>query len=442
MLKYKCPKCGEKISQLAKYCPACRFPLDMLLNEAARRQRSVPFYERCINKCKSTFKNHKTIALFNIIFLSMIIMGAIIVSIKNNSTPTSLDVAESIEDIENEEPEETEGLEENLYACATQTAVPTPSESHCLENRVLPTVPPEYGAPGGLDGYWYDYQVDMEIYSSVMYFTEDGLYYRKTWRQIDAGTYYINDSSVYVQYDSYFNYAVTNYYTYLDSGSATYELKENNIIGFKYLHSDAISDGMLNSTIKGYASDCSEAAGIAVLSTKSMLHEYSGHCIRALYQDEPYKVYNDIGVTDADISGDDIPELLAVGITDDSQIGYIEIYKIEHGILFRILGTCCLEYNGMSNYPVMLYGDYYICCDSSSLRDGYKKSICRYSDITHSWEEIYNTKILFDDTGNQIKGYIVNDELVSKTQYDKFNNCIERGRFDIFDFQELDFSNY
>lgn len=318
---------------------------------------------------------------------------------------------------------------------AEHTPAPASSEIPVAKRYVSPTVPPGYGKPGGLEGYWYDYQADMEIHSSVMYFTNDGLFYRKTWRQLDAGTYYINGSSVYVQYDSYYNYAGTSYYSYSDTGSTTYKFNGNEIVGFKYLHSDSINDVMLNSTIKDYADECATSASISRLDMSDSLKEKIINGIRSLYKEESYKVYKDIAANYTDISGDDIPELLIFGITDDNQIGSIEMYKIEHGIIFRILTTECSGYNGTPNYPVMLYGDYCMCYDSPSANDGYKKSVYRYCDATHSWDEIYNTQILFNEAGDKIKGYIVNNELTSKTQYDQATIFIENGRLTLSDFR-------
>lgn len=191
-----------------------------------------------------------------------------------------------------------------------------------------------------------------------------------------------------------------------------------------------------NNTIQlakdGYVYDNSQV--IADNGVENALEQYAIKNLTSLYQEDLDVTYHDVKYKLADLSGDDIPELIAVGIQDNS-LYYMEVYDYNDGNIKKIYSGHCQGYHGGSAFPVLYEGNYYICGSSYSSSTGFLKNLIRYNG--KEWETVFYSRVQYNYESGTLEKYIVNDNSVSESDYDDFNNKIMNGSLSADDFIEV-----
>lgn len=165
------------------------------------------------------------------------------------------------------------------------------------------------------------------------------------------------------------------------------------------------------------------------------LLRYAKTDLLKLYQDDyaEKNIYTDVRFLLADVSGDDEPELLAVGVIDN-ELCYLEIYQYNNGNVVNILkNQFGYAYGGVMDL-VWYDGGIRILYESGSSSNGFMKKLMKYEN--GNWEVIYNTSFDLDNEGN-LKGYIVNGEYVAEAEFESVRESVEMSLVTISDFRPL-----
>lgn len=87
------------------------------------------------------------------------------------------------------------------------------------------------GVSEDIIGHWRCEETEelMEHFSEDMHFYGDGSFESSTWREQNKGTYTVVGNEITVKYDFYFNPAGSTEYTYENSGTKTFELKDGKL---------------------------------------------------------------------------------------------------------------------------------------------------------------------------------------------------------------------
>ena len=197
--------------------------------------------------------------------------------------------------------------------------------------------------------------------------------------------------------------------------------------------------GFNNNTIQlskgGYVYD-NPISQPAISAEAEALKQYAQDNLFSIHQEDLDVWFNNVRFKLADISGDDVPELLAVGLDSDGNLSYIEIYYYDNGNIVRIINDHCQGYGGGMVYPITLNGRVYMCGESYSSSTGFFKNVIEYKN--GEWTTAYSSYTDFNHYEGTIDGYVVNEERVSEAEYDEFNNRIYAGKLTAGDFVGID----
>lgn len=161
---------------------------------------------------------------------------------------------------------------------------------------------------------------------------------------------------------------------------------------------------------------------------KEILKQYADKHIKSLYDPDNGDRYNDVRFMLEDISGDDFPELFAVGIYDN-KLHYMEIYKYENGLVEKIYEDHCQGYHGGSSSPILYNGGIYVWQDHYSSSWGFLKDIIEYRN--GEWKTAYFSK-------SSVEDYVVNNNVVSQLEYETFNSNIKNAVLPVSSFVASD----
>ena len=134
----------------------------------------------------------------------------------------------------------------------------------------------------------------------------------------------------------------------------------------------------------------------------------------------------------ADFSEDGQPELLAVGVYDDS-LSYMEIYAYQDGKVSKIFDGQCGAANGINMYPIRYEGVAYVMRESISSAMGFYQQLMHYNGT--DWFTVESSFIEFDFYNNgEKKGCIVNDAPASDEVYEAMRKKVDEGYMQLEEF--------
>ncbi len=151
-------------------------------------------------------------------------------------------------------------------------------------------------------------------------------------------------------------------------------------------------------------------------------------------------VYTNVRYKITDMQYDEIPELIAIGISEESDsLQYVEVYAVINGVIETIFENHCGAMNGGFCYPVVYRGQPYLLAESISSSNGFQQYLYQYAgkgkkcEIIHSsCTEFWNSK---GETHAEAK-YIINNAYVSQEEYDAYRQEVENGHMNAKDFVE------
>lgn len=168
--------------------------------------------------------------------------------------------------------------------------------------------------------------------------------------------------------------------------------------------------------------------------TSDILWQYAKENLSVLYQDDytGKRTYTDVRFLLADVSGDNEPELLAVGV-NDNYMGYLEIYRYENGSVVKILSDYFGAAQGRLMDLVRYNGGVRVYYEHTSSATGFRVMLMRYEN--GEWVEDYNSYQDIDlINGLKHNGYVVNGEYVSEETYNADKGNMANNTLTLSDF--------
>lgn len=154
--------------------------------------------------------------------------------------------------------------------------------------------------------------------------------------------------------------------------------------------------------------------------------------IETLYSEEFNVVFDTVKFMLADFSEDGQPELLAVGVYDDS-LSYMEIYAYQDGKVSKIFDGQCGAANGINMYPIRYEGVAYVMRESISSAMGFYQQLMHYNGT--DWFTVESSFVEFDFYNNgEKKGCIVNDAPASDEVYEAMRKKVDEGYMQLEEF--------
>ena len=150
------------------------------------------------------------------------------------------------------------------------------------------------------------------------------------------------------------------------------------------------------------------------------LKEYAKN-VKSFYYDTFDFTYGNIKFMLTDVTGDDIPELLAASVDEDI-INYIEVFRYHNGEVERIMNYHCQAANGGYVTPIKYDGRTYIMYSSYSSATGFKNWLVLYEN--DEWTTKLWSNVVIDYMEGVEKGYDVNGKDATKAEYEKFNDTL------------------
>lgn len=163
-----------------------------------------------------------------------------------------------------------------------------------------------------------------------------------------------------------------------------------------------------------------------------ILEKFAVENIHSITDPDTGTTYTNVKFLIADITDDGVCDLLAVGIDSQNMLAYIDVYMYNNGNIVNIFSDHCLGYDGAYSLPIRYNDDIFIGTFSYSSSTGFKKSLLKYKN--YEWQIIYSSYIKYDYINGGSEEYVVNEQIVSKNEYNSFNNNLEAGILSADDF--------
>lgn len=172
--------------------------------------------------------------------------------------------------------------------------------------------------------------------------------------------------------------------------------------------------------------------GYVYADPDAALKDFAKNNVKSVVNEEINIAYTNVKFKIADVTGDGVNDLLALGIEDDGTAAQIEVYSNQNGKIQSIFNSHCGAYNGGYIIVTPYNGRLYMCGCSYSSSTGFNKNLLKYEN--GDWNIEYSCKTVFDwETGN-IVGYDVNGTFVSETEYENFDKSLEENALTSADF--------
>ena len=138
---------------------------------------------------------------------------------------------------------------------------------------------------------------------------------------------------------------------------------------------------------------------------------------------EGYK-YRDVRFKMCDISGDGTEELIAVGFGDTNNLGYMEVFYYNNGLINKIFNCNCGAAGGRFSEPVMFRNKPYIMYEKYSSADGFMQRLMNYNG--NEWYDVYSSYQKFDyENRGGFQGYYINEKEVTLEEYESHRNEVK-----------------
>lgn len=163
---------------------------------------------------------------------------------------------------------------------------------------------------------------------------------------------------------------------------------------------------------------------------KSALINYAKNYLT--HVSDKYRTYYDVRFLFADFTGDGIDELAAVGIAD----GELQCFKIYQYINDNVRLIYEDHYGGYEQhwgFIARYNGKYFVAYDHFSSSLGFLKVLGTFKN--NNWDKTYYSQCVYDwNNDGKFKGYIVNGNYVSESQYRDFYDIFCSTKVPIGDF--------
>lgn len=155
--------------------------------------------------------------------------------------------------------------------------------------------------------------------------------------------------------------------------------------------------------------------------------------INSIRNDDVDHTYTNLKFSLADVTDDELNDLLIIGLDDERAMTQIEIYTYSNGSIEKIMNDHCGGYHGGYVWPMRYNNKTYIGAFSYSSATGFYNSLMLYKN--GEWEAVHSSRTVFDyNNGGALSGYEIDDSLVSKEEYDSYNEDIDNSCMSVDDF--------